>query len=384
MPAAPVSAQKEAPPDRVGAQTGTPAAAQAGQQSTWLPFPTPRDHLAPRCLPVNLVAQLIGTPNACLPQGGAAGLDLPRRNLVLADLDLAPRDLHPGDASLDARTTCNITQARLERPVWFRDGRSVSEAGQASWMSTQATKAAEAPRSRWEGLMIWGCHRAGTLSPAEPRSFSSYTSDLRSPVAVDEIWLNRPLMWRLDQMAYGNVRLHGLALADDGPGLTRALKEPELRAQIDAGAGAEGATPLILAAKWGRLAAMAAILAYPRASASTADAANATPLWHASDAGQLEAVRLLLNARPGRVGLLQPRVNVQVAGSVSTNGVGALHAAVIHGHCAIVQLLVEKGALGSTAYSGEALPLVLMGDLVAAHPQGCGCRAQLRWKAKPV
>ncbi len=265
------------------------------------------------------------------------------------------------DAALEEAGRCSVTFERFERPIWLPSGSSVSEKGLGQWNVKQ-----DGP---------------GAATSARPQILS----ELREPLVLADLQLNLPLMWYLDQRDYSAPQsLHAMALRDEGEAIAAvfsAARDPQLprekrsalRDAINARCGPEQLTPLMVAAKWGRHAALGALLA-PRhdglnvqINARSVDLATA--LWFACDLGDTVGVAALLqaSANPNLC-----RQGLDPGGGLAFDQTSPLLVALLHGHCNVVrQLLAQPGFRPDM----HAYKKTLLKQYPAVHAVGqCDCR----------
>ena len=283
--------------------------------------------------PVNLMGYLLTCPQALLPDtqhDRPLSPGRPNRNL-----DNWQRAMTEGDAGAledEYLAVCPYTQERLVRPIWCPNGNSISEIALAKAFGTQVASLA-----------------ARRLDNPDLPPQIDYAAEDNTRLCLEKLRLNRPLMWAFDLHDMRNAPLHSMVLANDGAGLRQAFAQlqHDTSALIDHAnleAGPEKATPLILAAKWGKLDAMAALLAEPWVFADLDDAYGTTALWHLADRGDLAGMRQLFAARGDCVALHRPRHNVKSLDETIGDGVTPVTAAFLHAHCAAVELLCSRGA----------------------------------------
>jgi hypothetical protein len=320
--------------------------------------------------PVNLLGYLLTCPEAPLP---GTQHDRPlspgRPNRDLENWQRAVAEGGAGALEDEHLAICPYTQERLVRPVWCPNGNSISEAALAQALGTQTYALA--------------ARRVG--NPALPPQMN-YAAEDNTRLCVEQLRLNRPLMWALDQYDLRDAPLHSMVLADDGAGVRQALAELHndigaLMHRANLRAGPEGATPLILAAKWGKLDAMAALLENPWVFAELTDAYDTTAVWHLADRGDLAGMEQLFAARGNNVDLHRPRRNVKSATAMFGDGVTPLTAAFLHAHCAAVELLHAHGAAGTPPRLSHALTPFSLTKVKGQHDDpNCHCCALLGLK----
>jgi hypothetical protein len=324
--------------------------------------------------PVNLLGYLLTCPQAPLPDTEHDRPESPHRpNRVLDNWQRALADENTGALEDEHLTICPYTHERLVRPVWCPNGNSISEAALAQAM----------------GAQVAGLAARRVDNPGLP-PLTTYAAEDNTRFHVEQLRLNRPLMWALDQHAMRDAPLHRMVLADDGAGLRQALAElqPEPGNLIESAnrrVGQEGVRPLVLAAKWGKLGAMEALLDNPLVFAELTDAYGTTALWHLADRGDVVGMQQLFAARGRRVELHCPRDNVKGANAFFGDGVTPLIAAFLHAHCAAVELLCSQGANRIAARVSHALSHGLLTRVEGDHTDpNCRCHTLLGLRPDPA